>query len=293
MRLLTIALTAGMAVPCSSAFAQSLPAEATAKSAAAKPGPYDIEMSVAPDWSSTTPFDYREVTEATSVKVAFSATQQLLTGLSANVTLTPAARLDSDLDDPGRGSSFDIGGKLSASASRGFSLFGTVGYKAGFKDFFGESDGHENRLGTGIEFKNGVEPWCYLDPKGTQCEFKASVTYNLINSSKALKDQQYFEGKMRFTQPIWSWVKIDMGGAYARRWFDDVDPLYGTSQRVSEWAVDAGLDFSPLVNDKLRLENKWVRRLAVGFKYFESQSNQVADVSRATPSITLTIGQNF
>lgn len=286
-----LTLSCLLSMPISCAAAQTIPGETKPAPAAAKP--YDVELSVAPDWNSGTPFDYREATEATAVKLAFMATQNLTSGLTASVTLTPAARLDSDLDDPKRGSSFDMGGKLSAQASKGFYIFGTAGYKAGFKEFFGESDGHEKRFGTGVEFKNGLEPWCYLDPKGTACEFKASIAYNLADSSKDLKDQQYFEGKVRISQPIWKWVKIDVGGIYARRWFDDLDPAYGTRQRVTEWAIDGGLDISPLIIGKRDPKTHWLRRLAFGFKYYESKSNQVDDVHVATPSITLTVGKGF
>jgi len=302
MRVAATALTCFIAMPC--AWAQShppatVPASTPTPTPAAAEKPYEASLEVAPSWTSQSPFDYAETTEATAVTLSFSAKQKIVPGLTGTLTLAPSARLDSDHDDPDRGSSMGISGKLKMDASHGFALVGGFGYKASFTDLFGDNAGKERTALTGIEFSRLLNYYYPVNkgcPAELKCTLTASLTYNFTDSTDPLKDQEWAQAKAGFSFPFATGINLDAEAILARRWFSNVDPAFGTRQRRDDWAINAGVDIAELVKPWLRLggAEELISKIKISYQYFERDSNQPGKDKRASsPSFTLALKKAF
>src|SRR5436853_986505 len=101
-------IAAGWAGTAWPAVAQTTASTATADAKAAAKI-LSIEAEVAPQWVTANPFDYREVTDATTASLTLTAKPKLIKGLDTKFTLGPSAKLDSDKDDPdGASSGFGV-----------------------------------------------------------------------------------------------------------------------------------------------------------------------------------------
>lgn len=271
---------------------------AGAASASAQPK-IEATLEIAPQWTTLTPLDYSEVTDATAVTANFKASQRIVPGLKGSGYFSPSARLDSDSDDPDRGSYLGFGGELETEPQGGFTLFAGYGWKEKFTEVFGAASGDEGIFSSGVRFAPKLDA-CRPKSAGStepDCiKFQVSPSYSRTNSSSDAQDNKLLQAKADLTVPLVHWAALSVSAVRARRDFLEVNPVANIKERRSELGFNGGFDFSPLLRAKNVLGplSPFLKKLVVGYAYAKRNSNiDGNDKDSESPSFSIMFGRTF
>lgn len=199
-----------------------------------------------------------------------------------------------------------FGAELISPDINGLKAFVGIGYKHVWTGFFSEGASDEvNQIG-GLRYAYTEGPRDCLDCAKTS----ASWTFNRTDSTDNASDLESFQVKASLASPAFvsNSVKLVADVVATRKWKEHTDATYGYRERLNEWSISAGLDFSPLIrwllfaaakhkgasDDEAKEASKWVRRVIAGYKHSDIDSNiDVNDKTPDSPSVMIAVGREF